>query len=87
MKNSDKPAAPFKEVISMQGGAVTRYDNHKGLTKREHFAAMAMQGFLSNSSWLMPLMQKANGDPVIVNCAVKELSYQLADKMLEEKQS
>lgn len=56
-----------------------------GLTKREHFAAMAMQGFLSNSSWLMPLMQKANGDPVIVNCAVKELSYQLADKMLEDK--
>lgn len=46
MKNADRPASPFKEVTSMQGGVITRYDNHKGLTKREHFAAMAMQGLV-----------------------------------------
>ena len=45
MNNGDKPAAPVKpEVIN---------GNHQvyfGLTKREHFAALAMEGLLANPS-------------------------------------
>jgi hypothetical protein len=53
MKNRDKPAMP----IVNSDGFCTRLHvdliNHKeeaiGLTKREHFAGLAMQGLLSNS--------------------------------------
>tara|TARA_R110000782_G_scaffold4734_1_gene16573 strand:+ start:442 stop:684 length:243 start_codon:yes stop_codon:yes gene_type:complete len=50
MNNADMPAMAFEEITERNGsGSVTKFRNHKGLTKREHFAAMAMQGFLS--SW------------------------------------
>lgn len=45
MKNSDMPAMPTQ----VNGG-----DIYGGLTKREYFAGLAMQGFLSadvNSDW------------------------------------
>jgi hypothetical protein len=48
MKNAILPASPFQEVTSIHGGCVTGYKNYKGLTKREHFASMMMQGLLSN---------------------------------------
>ena len=35
MKNSDKPAMPFQEVTGITGGMITRFENHKGMTKRE----------------------------------------------------
>lgn len=42
MKNADMPAMPIeREIIDNSG-------NYTGLTKREHFAAMAMQGMLSS---------------------------------------
>jgi len=43
MNNADKPAMPFTEDYSN-----AHVDNHLGLTKREHFAAVAMQGLLAN---------------------------------------
>lgn len=49
MNNSDKPAMPQSVAIS-EGGTVTAsydFDGGEGLTKREHFATMAMQGLLS----------------------------------------
>jgi len=42
MSNGDKPASPVKPVVI--------HGNHQvylGLTKRDHFAAMAMQGLLA----------------------------------------
>ena len=41
MNNSDMPAMPCREM-STRAARI-------GLTKREHFAAMAMQGFCSDS--------------------------------------
>ena len=41
MKNADMPAMPVVEFDDSVG-------SKDGLTKREHFAAMAMQGLLSN---------------------------------------
>ncbi|MDW0189342.1 MAG: hypothetical protein QOA70_06790 [Nitrososphaeraceae archaeon] len=42
MENKDKPAYPIR---SDEGGY-----NQNGLTKREYFAAMAMQGLLSQTA-------------------------------------
>jgi hypothetical protein len=41
----------FTEVGEVtRGVGMTRWRTHNGLTKREYFAAMAMQGLLSNGS-------------------------------------
>ena len=49
MSNADMPAMAFEEITERNGsGSVTKFRNHKGLTKREHFAAMAMQGLLAS---------------------------------------
>jgi hypothetical protein len=40
MKNAERPVSPIEcEIINSSG-------DYTGLTKREHFAAMAMQGLL-----------------------------------------
>lgn len=46
MNNADQPINPH--LVHTHSGEVQEY--YKGLTKREHFAAMAMQGLLSNPS-------------------------------------
>ena len=51
MKNADMPAMPAPE--DMDGHYLTpvsmkNFVQHSGLTKREHFAGLAMQGLLSN---------------------------------------
>lgn len=83
MKNSDMPAMPATIEMSVQawqqatgvGANIDRVSHYPGLTKREHFAGMAMQGILSNScdaAWEMTLRD------------IKVMSYEMADKMLEE---
>jgi hypothetical protein len=44
IKNADLPAMPIME-LNPEGAPV---DYHAGLTKREQFAAMAMQGILAS---------------------------------------
>lgn len=47
MKNSDMPAMPVSEDdAQIQDGDISCY-GYTGLSKREHFAGLAMQGFLS----------------------------------------
>jgi len=53
MNNSDMPAMPQSVSHSSYDGQLTAsydFDGGQGLTKREHFAAMAMQGILSSSA-------------------------------------
>jgi hypothetical protein len=56
MKNSDMPAMPLlvkvdEDVINNEGVYCGQVEaKYTGLTKREHFAAMAMQGFCGNST-------------------------------------
>ncbi|MFM7853892.1 MAG: hypothetical protein ACKO96_18700 [Flammeovirgaceae bacterium] len=65
MKNGDKKAHPF---INKNG------DDEHGLTKREYFAAMAMQGLLANNdSWSCDT----------ASC-VAEFSVRLADELLKQ---
>jgi len=55
MKNSDMPAMPAGEIDRTTPKGRDPRRNYtrdaNGLTKREHFAAMAMQGILSNPRW------------------------------------
>jgi len=44
MKNSDKPAHPFTWVTN-------ECNVEPGLTKREYFAALAMQGMIANAGY------------------------------------
>tara|TARA_R110000850_G_scaffold2452_2_gene11840 strand:+ start:492 stop:770 length:279 start_codon:yes stop_codon:yes gene_type:complete len=48
MKNSDMPAMPCDFNFDTDTG--TTHEMFSGLTKREHFAGLAMQGILSNPS-------------------------------------
>jgi hypothetical protein len=79
MKNGDRPINPIYnpddrlEVVDCS-------DLHQGLTKREHFAAMAMQSLLSNPTvvdWI------ANRMPNKEN--IKHFSYEYADALLIEE--
>lgn len=45
IKNGDLPAMP----IEFNGFGLYAPEAHAGLTKREHFAALAMQGILAKS--------------------------------------
>ena len=66
MKNADEPINPIPEHFD-------KYQNENiGLTKREYFAGLAMQGMLANSS-LNNLKEET----------VAEISVLCADKLLE----
>ncbi len=47
MKNADTPAMPMADRMIPEEGAAIEVVGHYGLTKREHFAAMAMQGLIT----------------------------------------
>ena len=49
MKNGDKPINPIVQEENIgQGGKILMCTEY-GLTKREHYAGLAMQGLLANS--------------------------------------
>ena len=53
----------------------------RGLTKREHFSAMAMQGFISDSDTMDHVKRNANGNSFIDVLAV--MAVQQADALIE----
>ena len=52
MENKDKPAMPFTYRTEYQ-------DQYTGLTKREHFASMALQGLLSKNMPSVTIREKS----------------------------
>jgi len=68
MKNADAPIAATQEKLKP----------NMGLTKREHFAAVAMQGLLSN-----PLEVPSTGGKKLKNF-IATCSIDFADALLEE---
>lgn len=51
IKNGDLPASPTVYADLAANGQRELYCDQAGLSKREQFAAMAMQGFCSNMEW------------------------------------
>jgi hypothetical protein len=70
MENQNKPA--FSVALKDNGNAL--HKDAMGLTKREYFAAMAMQGIVSNQEFLKNL----NAEPDLVVTGILEI----ADKLL-----
>ena len=89
MNNADKPINPIPEDIRDYSG---NFDNRfSGLSKREYFAGLAMQGLLANPQYWKRVYKtlsslKANKDSI--ECVFTQFSIKLADeilKQLEEK--
>ena len=53
MKNSDMPATgcTLKEEVKNSMGSGTKMTTYKGLTKREYFAGLALEGLLSHGNY------------------------------------
>ena len=69
MKNSDLPAMPYlDDYISTH-----QQEIYTGLTKREHFAGLAMQGFIAAGVMGMPNASE-----------IAELSIKYAEEVLRQ---
>ena len=85
MRNADKPVYPDIRKVNNNDYKGLVIENYTGLTKREYFAAMAMQGLLSNPNTARQIQQEfgqvtadaANG----VVCAT---ALNIADKLLKQ---
>ena len=75
MNNSDMPAMPQTGAIGPSGDMYRSEEfGGEGLTKREHFAAMAMQGMCANTEYVTKDWK---------DIVVKESAY-MADALLAE---
>lgn len=72
MENGNKPVNP----VVLNGA----YED-KGLTKREHFAGIAMGAFISNSEWVQGFKIKDDWDEFSRRLA--EASVDMADELLK----
>jgi hypothetical protein len=68
----------FTEVGEItKGVGMTRWRTHNGLTKREYFAAMAMQGLLSNGEYKNQMVSYVTDYSVdFADSLIKELNKQ-----------
>ena len=77
MSNGNMPAMPQSGICDSEGNS---YDSNDlgggGLTKREQFAAMAMQGILSNNNLI--------GEVGSIEIEVADQSLKYADALLSQ---
>jgi len=79
MKNSDQPINP---VPHQNDDGSIQHDVYTGLTKREYFAAKAMQGLLSNPQIKRP--HPENGDMEKQYTEFSNIAVEYADALLAE---
>ena len=73
MKNADKPINPvLTQSPSLQN------DTSLGLTKREYFAGLAMQGLISSCDWNVTIFNKD-----LIEATSKN-AIELADELLKQ---
>lgn len=79
MKNADKPVYPSitKDSTEINGQVFSNNVNHSGLTKREYFAGLAMQGMLLNGGMMI------NGEKSFAPDTISKLAIQQADELLK----
>ena len=74
MKNSDMPAMPQSGTEGASGDLNNSGDwGGSGLTKREHFAGLAMQGLLSRSTQTLSMAQRINRSVEYADLLLREL--------------
>lgn len=90
MNNADMPASPVTIKASLNtirqadaSGCSPPEDSiYKGLTKREHFAGLAMQGILTNSLLVNEISDIVSGKSILKPVATLALNH--ADTLLKE---
>lgn len=87
MKNADKPINPMP--YQNQDGTI-QHDVYFGLTKREYFAGLAIQGILSNAFYAKntkkAFITKGMTDDIgdLVNEGYSKLAISIADELLKQ---
>jgi hypothetical protein len=79
MKSSNDPAFPLNSESAQCFALTGVYQTHYGLTKREYFAAMAMQGILAGHYKYFE-----GNDDVSVPDMVAKYAVKYADALLDE---
>ena len=77
MKNADKPINPV----------LTQNPSYLGLTKREHYAGLAMQGLLANPQYwkrVYKTLSSLKADKDSIECVFAQFSIKLADEILQQ---
>ena len=78
MKNADKPINPIVQEENIgQGGKILMCTEY-GLTKREHYAGLAMQGLISSCDWNFTTFNKD-----LIEATSKN-AIDLADELLKQ---
>lgn len=86
MKLKNQPAFPVEVSVdengNLRGSQTSNFSGFEmGLTKREYFAAKAMQGLLSNSSW----MKEYQGEKYLMQTdVIAKIAIQTADAILDK---
>ena len=79
MENGNKPISPLQDAGFPSYESVVEEGTMIGLTKREHFAAIAMQGILSNNHYTKcvesNIWKPAQGE-------IGKLAVEMADELL-----
>ena len=83
MKNADKPINPLKGADDIffnerEESYIKEVKPLIGLTKREYFAGLAMQGLLASCDWNLSVLNKT----LIDETAIK--SIEMADELLKQ---
>lgn len=79
--NPNDPA--FDDVDYMSSGGHV-HDHYKNLTKREYFAAMAMQGIISSPSQVAWATERLDDDAITMQSDVAKLAKSIADALIAE---
>lgn len=88
MKNANQSAAPIAAHSyndESQDMTVVRYvPEQSGLTKREHFAGLAMQSLIANPAALANATVHARAEGVNLSTHLSGLAVAFSDSLLEE---
>lgn len=92
MKNADKPINPSTSIkISdtefFEYNLTNQERQYSGLTKREHYAGLAMQGLLANPQYwkrVYKTLSSLKADKDSIECVFAQFSIKLADEILQQ---
>ena len=92
MNNADKPINPLKRANNAfydekDESFINRIKPLIGLTKREYFAGLAMQGLLANPQYwkrVYKTLSSLKADKDSIECVFAQFSIKLADEILQQ---
>lgn len=92
MKNVDKPINPstsrkINDTEFFEYELPDKERQYSGLTKREHYVGLAMQGLLANPQYwkrVYKTLSSLKADKASIECVFAQFSIKLADEILQQ---